>query len=158
MSHTLTRVAYVRRSESSKFEALWRIKMSWIPRFSLKLLSDALHWCKMMLKWWSYVLWQMNWMRNTPRQIVVAMLLHWYKQTVYRRILVFQTSREFTYFNVWFFLWLNQSFYIFKYQTQKLCDSFVCIFYVFIVQKCCVHTCIYRRFVQVCALRVWTLM
>ena len=26
----------------------------------------------------SYVLWQMNWMRNTSRQIVVAMQLHWY--------------------------------------------------------------------------------
>ena len=36
----------------------------------------------------------------------------------------------------WFFSWVSQYF---KYQAQKLCESFICIFSVFIGQKCCVH-------------------
>ena len=42
-----TLVAYVRRSEFTKFEAFWWIKISRIPNFSLKLLADTLHWCEM---------------------------------------------------------------------------------------------------------------
>ena len=39
--------------------------------------------------------------------------------------------------------------YVFKYQAQKLCYSFMCTFSVFCGQKCCGHTCLYLRFVQV---------
>ena len=46
LSYKLTLVAYVRRNEFTKFEAFWWIKMSWIPQFSLKLLSVALYWCE----------------------------------------------------------------------------------------------------------------
>ena len=50
LSHTLTLVAYAGRSEFTKFEAFWWIEMPWIPKFSLKLLSGALHWCELMHK------------------------------------------------------------------------------------------------------------
>ena len=42
LSHTSTLVAYAKRGEFTKFEDFWSIKMSWIPKFSLKLLSDTL--------------------------------------------------------------------------------------------------------------------
>ena len=48
-----TLVAYVRRSEFTKFEAFWWIKISWIPKVSLKSLSDALYCCEMMMHKWT---------------------------------------------------------------------------------------------------------
>ena len=47
----------------------------------------------------------MNWMRNTSRQIVIAMFLHctlfkFYTDCIYADPRVVQTSREFTYLNV----------------------------------------------------------
>ena len=39
-----------KRDEFTKFEDFWSIKMSWMPKFSLKLLSDTLQWCEMMHK------------------------------------------------------------------------------------------------------------
>ena len=95
-------------------------------------------------------------MKNTPRQIVVAML---YTDCIYiyKWILkFFKQTGEFCYF-------LNCSFYEL---ANPLClwisgtaiVWFMCIFSLFIVQKCCVHTFMYCTAgarVQVCAIRVF---
>ena len=93
---------------------------------------------------------RMKWMRNTSRQIVVAMLLHLYIHvhvyTIFIRAdpKVFQTSREFCYF-------FNGSFYVLAYPLclnirHRYCVTVkICISFVFIGQKCCVHSCVYRH-------------
>ena len=86
----------------------------------------------------SYFPCQMNWMKNSSRQIVVAI----YTRTVYRRILKFlKQADECCYF-------LNGSFYEL---ANPLCLWisgteilwFMDIFPVCIGQKCCVHTYIH---------------
>ena len=80
-------------------------------------------------------------------------IVHVCTQTGYRRILKFfkQAGNSLIWmllFFKWYFLWVSQH-YVFKYQAQKLCYSFMCTFSVFFGQKCCGHTCMYLRFVQV---------
>ena len=116
LSHTLTLIACEGRSEFTKFDASWWIKMSWKPKFSLKLL-----WAHYTDVRWCYC--RSNYTRTVYRRIP-----KFFKQTWNARIWMLL-------FFKWFFLWVSKSF-----QAQKFCDSFMCIPSVFIGQKCCVFT------------------
>ena len=78
----------------------------------------------------SYFPCQMNWMRNTSRQSIVAMLLLCIYTYCIKRILkIFKQAGNsciwMLLFLKWFFSWVSQSFH---FQAQILCDSFICIF------------------------------
>ena len=66
----------------------------------------------------SYFSCQTNWMSNTLRQIVVAMLFHclytWvYWVELWADPIFFKQRGECCYFLKWFFLWVNQAFKMF---------------------------------------------
>ena len=44
--------------------------------------------------------------------------------------------------------------YVFAYQANKLCDSFMCIFSVIVGQKCCMNTYMYVPPILACTLYV----
>ena len=96
----------------------------------------------------------MNWMKhNTSRQIAVAML---YTDCLYRRILkFFKQADECCYFSIVFFNKLANPLCLWISDTETV--WFMCIFSVFIDQKCCVQTleCTADSRVQVCAIRVY---
>ena len=118
------------------------------PIFFIQSLTRKWHFLD---KYSSYFPCQMNWIRNTSRQIVVAML---YMDCIYRRNL----KLNFCSFFYWFSLWVSQFFMSLNIR-HKNCVIYV-YFSVFIGRKCCVHTCIYRRFTSA-GMRdtcIWTLM
>ena len=110
---------------------------------------------------------RMNWMRNTSRQIVVVMLLHLCLHDFYiggsqsfsnqQGIRIFVSS--------YFF---NGSFYVLAYPLclnirHRYCVTVkICISFVFIGQKCCVHSCVnrhscmYARYVYESTYRVYS--
>ena len=66
---------------------------------------------------------------------------------------VFQTSREFTYVNVIFSMFLFMSLpilYVCEYQAQKLCESCMCILLCLLYQKYSVRTVIYVPPIRAC--------
>ena len=100
----------------------------------------------------------MNWMRKISRKILLAMLLRWYTRTLYRPILVFQTSRDSTYLNILIFQMVfftsKPYLYIFKYQAQIVCKIVLCVFVMCLLARKCVCTyvctfdsCRYARYV-----------
>ena len=103
------------------------------PIFFIQSLTRKWHFLD---KYSSYFPCQMNRMKNTSRQIVVAML---YMDCIYRRIL----KLNFCSFFYWFSLWVSQFFMSLNIRHRN-CVIYV-YFSVFIGRKCCVHTCMYRR-------------
>ena len=99
----------------------------------------------------SYFPCQMNWKRNVSRQIVVAVILRFFKQAGNSRIWMLLLFKCFVYE-------LANPLYLWVSGTEKRMIVFCVFFLVFIGQKWRVHTCMDSRFFEVCAIRVWTLM
>ena len=82
-----------------------------------------------------------------------------YKDCLYRRILkFFKQADECCYFSIVFFYKLANPLCLWISDTETV--WFICIFSVFIDQKCCVNTWMYRRFTSA-SMRdtcIWTLM
>ena len=98
---------------------------------------------------------QLNWKRNTSKQIVVEMLYMEFK-------LADPKAENSSIWSCWF---INGSFYelanplcLYIWHRNCVIVPFMCIFSVFIGQKCCIHTCMYCWFMCECAICVWTLM